>query len=109
MRLYVVIPCVLVALLFAASGVAGITRGWVLPVNRHRVRRVRLYGWGQLVAAVALCRQMLFSTVLSDPDTLDPHIREWGFLSGGALLLTGLILMGVSQRARGARQGTGTP
>ncbi|MFB7457995.1 hypothetical protein [Streptomyces sp. NPDC056188] len=73
MRLYIALPCVLMVLLFAASGVAGITRGWVLPVNRHRVRYVRLYGWGQLTAAVALCWQMLFSVVLSDPDTLDPH------------------------------------
>ncbi|WP_406515842.1 hypothetical protein OH809_29285 [Streptomyces sp. NBC_00873] len=104
MKLYLVIPVVLVALLFAASGAAGITRGWVLPTNRRPVRRPRLYGWGQLVAAFALCWQMVFFSVISDID-----IRQWGTLFGSALLLTGLILMGMSQRPGGNRQGSATP
>ncbi|MEV7234878.1 hypothetical protein AB0N06_13125 [Streptomyces sp. NPDC051020] len=105
MKLYIAIPAVLLALLFAASGIAGITRGWVLPTNRRAVHRPRLNGWGQLVAAVALCWQQVSFWVISDIE-----IRQWGTLFGSALLLTGLILMGVSQRRTGRnRQGSGTP
>ncbi|WP_406385510.1 hypothetical protein [Streptomyces sp. NBC_01618] len=104
MKLYVAVPVVLLALLIAASGVAGITRGWVLPTNRRPVHRPRLYGWGQLVGAFALCWQQVFFWVLSDPD-----IRQWGTLAGSVLLLTGLIMMMVSRRAGGSRQGSGTP
>ncbi|MGW1711012.1 hypothetical protein ACWCP8_37535 [Streptomyces sp. NPDC002206] len=103
MKLYVAIPVVLLALLIAASGIAAMTRGWVLPTNRRPVHRPRLYGWGQLVAAFALCWQQVFFWMLSDPGT-----RQWGALSGGALLLTGLILMMVSHRVGGGRQGSGT-
>ncbi|WP_405680333.1 hypothetical protein [Streptomyces sp. NBC_01238] len=104
MKLYVAVPVVLLALLIAASGVAGITRGWVLPTNRRPVHRPRLFGWGQLVGAFALCWQQVFFWVLSDPD-----IRQWGTLAGSVLLLTGLIVMAVSRRTRGRRQGSGTP
>ncbi|MFE4678800.1 hypothetical protein [Streptomyces sp. NPDC056723] len=104
MKLYVAIPVVLLALLIAASGIAGITRGWVLPTNRRPVHRPRLYGWSQLVGAFALCSQQFFVWVPSDPDT-----RQWGFLSGSALLLTSLIMMMLSHRAGGNRQGSGTP
>jgi hypothetical protein len=104
MKLYLVIPVVLLALLGAASGVAGITRGWVLPTNRRPVRRPRLYGWGQLVAAFGLCWQTVFVWVISDIGN-----RQWGALFGSALLLTGLILMMVSHRAGRNRQGSSTP
>lgn len=103
MRLYLAVPSVVVALLFAASGVAAITRGWVLPWNRRHVRRVRLYGWGQSVAASGLCCQVVFGLVSSGIG-----IRQWGTLTGGGLLLTGLLVMAVSQRG-GDRQGSGTP
>jgi hypothetical protein len=104
MRLFFVVATVLLALLFAASGVAGITRGWVLPMNRGRVRRVRLYGWGQLVAAFGLCLQGVFGWVISNPG-----IRPLGTLFGSGLLLTGVITMGISQRAAGDRQASGMP
>ncbi|MFV5998696.1 hypothetical protein ACNPQM_41750 [Streptomyces sp. NPDC056231] len=104
MKFYVAVPVVLLALLIAASGVAGITRGWVLPTNRRPVHRPRLYGWGQLVVAFALCWQQVCFWVLSDPD-----IRQWGSLSGSVLLLTGLIVMMLSYRKGGNRQGSGTP
>ncbi|MCX4681754.1 hypothetical protein OG413_41875 [Streptomyces sp. NBC_01433] len=99
MRLYLAIPVVLLALLIAASGVAALTRGWVLPTNRLPVRRPRLYGWGQLVVALALCWQVAFLLLLSDPDT-----RQWGTLTGSVLLLTGLLVMMVSRRTGGHRQ-----
>ncbi|GAA3372982.1 hypothetical protein GCM10020367_31120 [Streptomyces sannanensis] len=104
MKLYLAIPVVLLALVMAASGVATVTRGWVLPTNRRPVLRPRLYGWGQLVVAFALCWQQVFFWVISDIG-----IRQWGTLSGSALLLTGLIVMMVSHRAGGDRQGSGAP
>ncbi|MER6151723.1 hypothetical protein ACWGPD_24560 [Streptomyces hirsutus] len=103
MLLYITILSVVVALLMAASGVAAITRGWVLPVNRRPVHRVRLYGWGQLVAAFSLCWQVVFWVVISDIGT-----RQWGTLTGSGLLLAGLIAMMVSHRPGGNRQGSGT-
>ncbi|MFI8303980.1 hypothetical protein ACIF80_11090 [Streptomyces sp. NPDC085927] len=101
MRLYLAIPSVLVALLLAALGVAAVTRGWVLPMNRRHVRRVRLYGWGQLVAAFGLCCQVVFGLVITDPG-----IREWAAPSGSGLLVAGLIVMTVSHRPGGNRQGS---
>ncbi|MEU2134047.1 hypothetical protein [Streptomyces sp. NPDC018352] len=91
MKLYLAVPVVLLALLIAASGVAAVSRGWVLPVNRRPVCHPHLYGWGQLVVAFALCWQMVFLLVPGNPDT-----RQWGTLTGSVLLLTGLIVMKVS-------------
>ncbi|MFE6553354.1 hypothetical protein ACFVHS_33860 [Streptomyces sp. NPDC057746] len=93
----------LLALLVAASGVAALTRGWVFPLTRPRVRRVRLYGWGQLVLALGLCWQVVFRLVINDPGT-----RQWVILSGGVLLLAGVIVMGVSQHTGRDRQSDGT-
>ncbi|MGX1675422.1 hypothetical protein [Streptomyces sp. NPDC055400] len=100
MELFVAIPLVLLALLFAVLGVAAVTRGWVLPMNRRRVRNPRLYGWGQLVVAFALCWQAIF-LVISDPGT-----RAWGTLIGSVVLVVGLGVMLVGQLA-GNRQGYG--
>ncbi|MFJ9683070.1 hypothetical protein ACIRP2_34265 [Streptomyces sp. NPDC101194] len=107
--IYLAVLLVVLALLAAASGVAAVTRGWVLPVNRRPVHRPRVYGWGLLVAAFALCWQTFFLLVLNDPDILGPDIRGWGSLPGGALLLTGLFLLTLSRRAGGDRRGNGTP
>ncbi|MEU2601316.1 hypothetical protein ABZ678_22045 [Streptomyces hirsutus] len=96
MRLYLAMPSVVVALLLAALGVAAITRGWVLPMNRRHVHRVRLYGWGQLVAAFGLCWQVVFGLMISGI-----NIRQWGTLTGSGLLVTGLIVMMVSYRPAG--------
>ncbi|MFJ8861589.1 hypothetical protein ACIRD8_24540 [Streptomyces sp. NPDC102451] len=104
MPLYIVVPVVVLALLIAASGVAAVSHGWVLPTNRRPVRRPRLYGWAQLIVSFALCWQMVFLLVLSDSDT-----RRWGTLAGSALLLTGLVAMTVSHGRGGDRQGGGTP
>jgi hypothetical protein len=53
--LYIAVPLVLLALFYAATGVAAVTRGWMLPMNRRRVHAPRVYGWGQLMVAFALC------------------------------------------------------
>jgi hypothetical protein len=39
----------------------------------------------------------------------NPGIRPLGTLFGSGLLLTGVILMGISQSAAGNRQASGTP
>ncbi|MEV6027679.1 hypothetical protein [Streptomyces sp. NPDC052036] len=88
MALYFAVPLVLVALLFAASGVAAITHGWVFPRWRRPVRRVRLYGSAQLVVAVAVCWQVVFATALDD--------SAWGESVSCALLLTVIVLMALS-------------
>ncbi|MGW3495942.1 hypothetical protein [Streptomyces sp. NPDC001020] len=103
MRLYLAIPSVLVGVSIAALGVAALTRGWVLPLNRRSVRFIRLYGWGQLVTSFALCWQVVFGLVISNPG-----IRPLGTLFGSGLLLTGIIMMAVSQCVGRNRQGSGT-
>ncbi|MEU1540982.1 hypothetical protein ABZ461_23260 [Actinacidiphila glaucinigra] len=104
MKLYLGTALVLLASLVAVSGVAAITRGWVLPWNRRNVSRRRLYGWGQLVLAFALYWQALFGLVLSDPDA-----RAWGTLTGSVILLAGIIVMGLAQFMSSSRQGSDTP
>lgn len=99
MRLYLGIPAILVALLIAASGIAALTRGWVLPTNRKHVTRPQLYGWGQLVVAIALCCQAAFGLMTNDLGT-----RQWGTLVGSVLMVTGILVTAVSQRTTGHRQ-----
>ncbi|MHA5054291.1 hypothetical protein [Streptomyces sp. SD15] len=104
MKLYLAVPLVLLALLIATSGVAAVTSGWVLPMNRRHVRAPRIYGWGQLMVAFALCWQLVFGLMISDSE-----VRPLGTLIGAAILLAGLIVMMVSQLAGGNRKGGGTP
>ena len=104
MKLYLAMPLALVALLIAASGVAAITRGWVLPMNRRHVRAPRVYGWGQLVLAFALCWQLVFGLLTSDTGT-----RPAGTLIGSAMLVAGSLVMMMGQLAGGHRKGGGTP
>ncbi|MFE4449251.1 hypothetical protein [Streptomyces sp. NPDC056796] len=103
MRLYLAVPVVLVALLIAASGVAAITRGWVVPTYRRPVGRLRLFGWGQLVVAFALCAQAFFLLVLS---TGTSATRPWGSLTASLLLPAGLVMMAVSRGGGGRRSGS---
>ncbi|MEU5594790.1 hypothetical protein [Streptomyces sp. NPDC020298] len=104
MKLYLALPLVLLALLIAASGVAAVISGWVLPMNRRHVRAPRIYGWGQLMVAFALCRQLVFGLGISDSGA-----RPSGTLIGAAILLAGLIVMMVGQLAGGNRNDGGTP
>ncbi|WP_030269795.1 hypothetical protein [Streptomyces sp. NRRL B-24484] len=104
MKLYLSVPVLLVALLIAASGVAAVSRGWVLPMNRRHIHAPRRHGWGQLVTAFALCWQLFFVFVIDTPGT-----RQWGALSGTAMLLTGLAVMITAQRAPRKRNADRTP
>ncbi|MEU1849349.1 hypothetical protein ABZ499_08720 [Streptomyces sp. NPDC019990] len=104
MKLYLAVPLVLLALLIAASGVSAVTSGWVLPMNRRHVRAPRIYGWGQLVVAFALCWQLVFGLMISDSGA-----RSSGTLIGAAILLAGLIVMMMGQLTGGSRKGGGTP
>ncbi|MFE0728235.1 hypothetical protein ACFW2X_08305 [Streptomyces antibioticus] len=92
MKLYIITAIVLLASLFAASGIAALTRGWVLPWNRRHVHRPRLHGAGQLVTAFALCWQLVFGFLV---DT--SAIRQAGTLTGSALLLTGVLMLAADQ------------
>lgn len=103
-KLYLAVPLVLLALLIAASGVAAVARGWVLPMNRRHVRAPRIYGWGQLVVAFALCWQLVFGLMISDSGA-----RPSGTLIGAAILVAGFIIMMVGQLAGGNRKGGGRP
>ncbi|WP_261717206.1 hypothetical protein [Streptomyces sp. FZ201] len=93
MNLYLAITLILLALLIAASGIAAVTRGWVPPVSRKPIQRADLYGWGQLLCAIALCCQAVFGLVISDIG-----LRQIGILVGGALLLLGIAVMARSYR-----------
>nr|WP_246619873.1 hypothetical protein [Streptomyces corallincola] len=86
--LYVKVLLAVVVLLLAASGIAALTRGWVLPRNRHLIRSTRLYGAGQLLMAGAIGCQLYFGAFRGD--------STWTLV--GALLL--LIAFGVLLRAQ---------
>ncbi|MEU5976506.1 hypothetical protein [Streptomyces sp. NPDC047315] len=92
---YLVLPFLVLALLFAASGLAGVARGWVLPSNRRHVRNPRLYGWGQLAVAFALCWQAFFGLLVDDSD-----VRLWATLTGGLVLIAALAVMLMGQLRR---------
>ncbi|MFD3994464.1 hypothetical protein [Streptomyces sp. NPDC058548] len=49
---FLFVPSVL-GVLLVVGGVAAIRTGWVLPFQRRRVSHARLFGWAQLVMAVA--------------------------------------------------------
>ncbi|MFF3558670.1 hypothetical protein ACFYXS_01285 [Streptomyces sp. NPDC002574] len=101
MELYWDVALVVIGSLYAASGVAAITRGWVFPWSRRHVGRLRLYGGGQLVLAFALCWQGLFGTVIGDPDA-----RSTGSVIGSVTVVAALFVInrgyGDGRRSGGA-------
>lgn len=62
----------LLALLLAAVGIAAITRGWVPPRARFRVRDSRLYGRGMLWLALATGVIAADGVAVTDPDARNP-------------------------------------
>ncbi|MFJ8041948.1 hypothetical protein ACIRBX_15755 [Kitasatospora sp. NPDC096147] len=93
LRVWLAVPVLAMAVFLLASGVATLARGWMLPLNRRYVRRPRLHGWAQVVAALALGWQVLFGLLVAD----------FGFRStlvglGSVLLAAAFGMMGLSQR-----------
>ncbi|MCZ4102940.1 hypothetical protein C8250_038995 [Streptomyces sp. So13.3] len=103
MNPYLALPLLLIASLIAAVGLAAVTRGWVLPRNRRHVRNPRLYGWGQLIVAFALCWQLVFGMLSRDPET-----RAWGTLTGAVMLVAGFIVAFMGQLTSSRRKGSST-
>ncbi|MFB0629125.1 hypothetical protein [Streptomyces sp. AB3(2024)] len=101
--LYVAIPIGVMALLLAASGVATLSRGWLLPWQRRYIVRPRLLGWAQLLVAAALGVQLTGLLVV------DPVYRPVVTMPGCAALLFGLVLTTRAQRPpRGRAMGRPT-
>ncbi|GAB7108950.1 hypothetical protein JCM4814A_72640 [Streptomyces phaeofaciens JCM 4814] len=100
MKIILTVPLLLLAALFAASGVAAITRSWVLPRNRRHVRNFRVYGGGQLMVAFALACQAVFGLLIDDID-----LRQVGTLTGSVLLVAGLFVMMAGQLRGRQREG----
>ncbi|WP_329275641.1 hypothetical protein [Streptomyces sp. NBC_00691] len=91
MSWFLVVPSVF-AVLFAVGGTAAIRTGWILPFQRRRVHRPQLFGWAQVMMAVAFATQV-------GGQLLDE--REPGYVLGVIALLAllgGLVLAVVAQR-----------
>lgn len=89
---WTVAGCMVLGVLMVVLGVAALRTGWTLPWARGRVTRMRMYGWGLVLAGVNPVVQGLFYFHIA-PD-LSWDIR---FFSVNALLFAGLVLIGVSQ------------
>ncbi|MER7675364.1 hypothetical protein [Streptomyces sp. NPDC096934] len=63
--MYFAILVALAGLLFIASGIAAIARGWVFK-TRNPVLRPRLYGWGLLAIGFGACVQAADYAVVTD-------------------------------------------
>jgi len=103
MNVYLAVLLILLALLFAASGVAAVTRSWVPPVSRKPIKRIRLYGLGQLLCALSLCCLAVFGHIMSDVG-----IRQVGLLVGCAFMLLGISVLAASYRGD-VHRGSGSP
>ncbi|MFE3628369.1 hypothetical protein [Streptomyces goshikiensis] len=90
---YLAIPIGVMALLLAASGVAALSRGWLLPLQRRYVVRVRLFGWAQLLISAALGVQLVGNLVV------DPPYSSAVTMPGVVVLFLGLVLITRAQRA----------
>ncbi|WP_259407560.1 hypothetical protein [Streptomyces akebiae] len=73
-------------------------------MNRRHIRAPRIYGWGQLVVAFTLCWQLAFGLMVSHSG-----VRPTGTLTGGAILLAGVIVMMVGRLGGGKQKGGSTP
>ncbi|MEU3049263.1 MULTISPECIES: hypothetical protein [unclassified Streptomyces] len=80
-------------------GAAALRSGWTLPWTRGTVLRPQLYGLGGVLFGVACLGQGLFSL-----GVLPAVSRDVRLYAMSALLLCGLLLIGVSQMPRTARR-----
>ncbi|MFJ4851084.1 MULTISPECIES: hypothetical protein [unclassified Streptomyces] len=98
MPLYFAVPLVLLTGVLATSGVAAMAWGWVLPWNRRYVRRPRLFGLGQLIAALALSWNWVVVPVIGGDG-----LRHWGSRTGSLILLVGLLVTWIGESVGGER------
>ncbi|MFD0146479.1 MULTISPECIES: hypothetical protein [unclassified Streptomyces] len=85
----------LAGLLFAIGGVLALTRGWILPYQRRWIRRTAVFGWAQLVVAVAFLLHAAEALLVEDPG-VGVAVSNTGF----AALLCGLGLAVYAQWPR---------
>ena len=97
--LYFAVPIGVMALLLAASGVATLSRGWLLPWQRRHIVRPRLFGWAQLLIAAALGVQLVGLLVV------DSAYRSAVTMPGVVGLLFALVLSTRAQRPPRTRRG----
>ncbi len=90
--LYLAVPIGVVALLLAVSGVATLSRGWLLPWQRRHIVRPRLFGWAQLLIAAALGVELVGLLVV------DSAYRSVVTMPGVVGLLFALVLSTRAQR-----------
>ncbi|WP_327360936.1 MULTISPECIES: hypothetical protein [unclassified Streptomyces] len=90
--LYLAVPIGVVALLLAVSGVATLSRGWLLPWQRRHIVRPRLFGWAQLLIAAALGVELVGLLVV------DSGYRSVVTMPGVVGLLFALVLSTRAQR-----------
>ncbi|WP_406186352.1 hypothetical protein [Streptomyces sp. NBC_01006] len=86
------------ALLLAGSGIATLSRGWLLPWQRRHVVR-QLFAWAQLLIAIALGIQLIGLRAV------DSACRTVFTMPGSVVLLLALVLITRAQRPRGTGQG----
>lgn len=79
-------------LLLIALGTASIRTGWTLPRVGRRVTRPSIYGLGVLLAGVPCVIQGLFYFRIVPSPSWEIH-----FFGANALVISGLVLMGVGQ------------
>jgi hypothetical protein len=90
MHMYLVAADVLLVALMVGSGLAGITRGWVIPFGRHRILRPKLWGYGQLMGAFGFSLWMFLGVLPTRFDLLA--------LSGWFIFMASLGVTALAQR-----------
>jgi hypothetical protein len=87
-------------LLAVALGVVSMRTGWTLPWVRRRVTRPRIYGLAGLMMGALCVIQGLFCF-----HVVPSASGEFRFFGTGALMFSGLLLLGVSQMRSSRRRG----
>ncbi|MFF8837431.1 hypothetical protein [Streptomyces sp. NPDC015130] len=89
---WIVGTAVFLGLVVVALGIVTLRTGWVVPTARRRVARPELHGLGALLVGTSVVLQGLFFFPV-----LPGVSWEARFFGGNALLLTGLLLLALSQ------------
>ncbi|MFJ2291821.1 hypothetical protein ACIOG7_08920 [Streptomyces sp. NPDC087894] len=95
---------VLIGLLAVVWGISTLRTGWLPPTARRQATRPRLHGLGVLLTGTSLLLQGAFHF-----GTEPGAYWEVRFFSGNALLLSGLLLIALSQLPLRRRQDDADP